>query len=117
MFRWGWEKAEAKLVDQKFVRRDSWNVNKGGASFQVWDYMVEVPGPDGNPKRLVIREKTYKLDLPEVGGTVPLLVNKKRTKAAFDLKGTRIDAVGRLEARRKARERSDEERFSEKLGE
>jgi len=29
---------------------------------------------------LVIREKTFKLDLPVVGGTVPVLVNKKRTR-------------------------------------
>jgi hypothetical protein len=117
VFRWGWDKLDAKLVDQKFVRRDSWNAEKGGTWFQVWDYMVELPGPDGRPKRLVIREKTYNLDLPEVGGMVPVLVNRKRTKAAFNLKDPRIDAVGRLKARQKARKRADEERFKEKLGE
>jgi hypothetical protein len=63
----------------------------------------------------VIREKTYKLDLPEVGGMVPIRVNKKRTKAAFDLDGTEIDAVGRLERRQKAREERDKQRFEDKL--
>ena len=116
MFRWGWTRLDAKLIDQKFVRRDAWNAKKP-VYYQVWDYMVEVPGPDGDPKRLVIREKTYKLDLPEVGGTVPVLVNRQRTKAAFDLKDPRIDAAARLEAKEKARKERDERRFREKLGE
>ena len=116
LFRWRWTKLDAKLVDQKFVRRDSYNVKSGG-HYQVWDYMVEVPGLDGTRERLVIREKTFKLDLPEVGGTVPVLVNRKRTKAAFDLDDPRIDAVGRLKAREKARKERDERRFREQLEE
>ncbi len=117
MFRWGWTKLDAKLIDTKFVRRYETSA-RSGTFFQEWDYMVELPaGVEGPATRLVIREKTYKLDLPEVGGTVPILVNKKRTKAAFDLDDPRIDAVGRLEAREKARRQRDEERFEEKLGE
>ncbi len=117
MFHWGWERCDAKLVDQKFVRRTTANV-KTGIYYQVWDYMVEIPKSlDGDPKRLVIRERTYKLDLPPVGGTVPVLVNKMRTKAAFDLKDPRIDAIGRLDARAKAKKERDERRFKEKLGE
>lgn len=64
-----------------------------------------------------VRRDSYKLDLPEVGGTVPVLVNRRRTKAAFDLEDPRIDAVGRLEARERARKERDERRFREKLGE
>ena len=116
MFRWRWERRDATLVDQKFVRRTTANVHRG-IYYQVWDYMVEIAGPAGDPKRLVIREKTFKLDLPEVGGTVPVLVNKKRTKAAFDLKDPRIDAIGRLDAKAKAKRKRDEQRFKEKLGE
>jgi hypothetical protein len=116
VFRWGWDRLDAKLIDQKFVRRDSANA-KRGIYYQVWDYMVELPPSEGGTRRLVIREKTYKLDLPEVGGVVPVLVNKKRTKAAFDLKDPRIDAVGRLKAKQKAREQRDEQRFRERLGE
>ena len=114
MFRWGWEKLDARLVDARFVRRDSYNV-KSNVYFQVWDYMVELPGPGGLPKRLVIREKTFKLDLPEIGGTVPVQVNRRRTKAAFDLDDPRIDAAGRLERKEKARRERDEARFKEKL--
>ncbi len=112
MFRWRWTKLDAKLVDQKFVRRDSYNAKSGG-HYQVWDYMVELPGSDRT--RLVIREKTFKLDLPEIGGTVPVLVNGRRTKAAFDLDDPRIDAVGRLKAKERAREERDERRFEENL--
>lgn len=117
MFRLGWNKLDAKLVDQKFVRRYETSA-RSNIHFQEWDYMVELPaGVEGPAKRLVIREKTYKLDLPEPGGTVPILVNRKRTKAAFDLDDPRIDAVGRLEARQKARKQRDEERFRAKLRE
>ena len=119
MVRWlrfGWGKVEATLIDRKFVRRDSYNVH-GGGSYQVWDFMVELPDPPNRPKRLVIREKTFKVDLPENGGTVPILVNRRRTTAVFDLDDPRIDAVGRLERRRKRRRERDEQRFEEPLGE
>jgi hypothetical protein len=65
------------------VRRHAYNA-KTGPFFQVHDYMVELPGRDGSPTRLVIREKTFKLKLP-LPATVPVVVNKRRTKAAFDL--------------------------------
>jgi hypothetical protein len=115
MPRWlriGWSKLDATLIDRKFVRRDSYNVERGG-HYQVWDYMVELPPPR---TRLVIREKTFKVDLPENGGLVPVLVNRKRTKAVFDLSDPRIDAVGRLKAKQKRRRQRDEQRFEEKLG-
>ncbi len=116
MFRFRWDQIEAKLIDQRFLRRDDYNVKTPG-SYQVWEYLVEFTGPDGTVVRLPIEEKTFKVDLPEVGGTVPVLVNKKRTKAAFDLKDPRIDAVGRLDRKAKARKRRDEERFEKKLRE
>ena len=110
--RFGWTKVDAKLIDRKFVRRDSYNVERG-IHYQVWDFMVELADP---PKRLVIREKTFKVDLPENGNPVPVLVNRRRTKAVFDLDDPRIDAVGRLKAKEKRRRERDEERFREKLG-
>jgi hypothetical protein len=114
VFRLGWEKVDAKMIDQRFLRRDSYNVNKGGSGYQVWEYMVELPGADGNPVRLTIEEKTFKLKDPQIGDIVPVLVNKKRTKAAFNLKDPRIDAVRDLEAREKARKARDEARFEAK---
>ena len=115
MPRWlriGWTPVDAKLVDRRFVRRDAYNVHSPVA-FQVWDFIVELPDPPG--RRLVIREKTFKVDLPENGGAVPVLVNRRRTKAVFDLKDPRIDAVGRLKQRERRRKERDERRFEEQL--
>ena len=114
MFRIGWGKVDAKLIDQRFLRRDSYNVHHSGSSYQVWEYMVELPGADGMPVRLTIEEKTFKLKDPQIGDTVPVLVNKKRTKAAFNLKDPRIDAAAALQAKEEARKARDEARFEAK---
>lgn len=114
MFRLGWKRVDAKLIDQRFVRRDSYNVHHSGSSYQVWEYMVELPGADGRPVRLTFTEKTFKVKDPQIGDTVPVLVNRKRTKACFDLKDPRIDAIAALEAREKARKARDEARFEAK---
>ena len=76
--------------------------------------MVELPGADGMPVRLTIKEKTFKLKDPQIGDTVPVLVNRRRTKASFDLKDPRIDAIAALDAREKARKARDEARFEAK---
>jgi hypothetical protein len=44
MFRLGWDRLDAALIDQRFVRRDSYNVQKGSA-YQVWEYLVEFTDP------------------------------------------------------------------------
>ena len=113
IFRIGWERLDATLLDHRFVRRDSYNVHDG-SSYQVWEYLVELPGLDGKPVRLAFQEKTFKVDLPPVGKPVPVLVNKKRTKAMFDLDDPRIDAVGRLKRKEKARAARDKARFEKK---
>ena len=115
MFRFGWDRIDAKLIDKRFVERGSYNVHHSGSSYQVWEFMVEIAEAGGEPVRLLIKEKTFKLILPEVGDTVPVLVNKKRTKAAFDLKDPRIDAIGALERKEKAREARDKARFDAKM--
>ena len=87
---------------------------------QVWDFMVEVPGADGQPTRLVIRVKNPTLDLPELGETVPVLVNRRRTKAAFDLDDPSIspDARRKLgEQRQKANAAAKKAKFEAKLTE
>lgn len=114
IFRFGWDKVEATLIDQRFVRRDSYNAQRSGSSYQVWEYLVELPGVDGEPVRLSFEEKTFKVDLPPVGKPVPVLVNRNRTKAMFDLKDPRIDAVARLEAKQKRRKERDDARFEKK---
>jgi len=115
MFRIGWDRIDAKLIDKRFVERGSYNVHHSGSSYQVWEFMVEIAEAGREPVRLLIREKTFKLILPEVGDTVPVLVNRKRTKAAFDLKDPRIDAIGALDRKEKAREARDKARFDAKM--
>jgi hypothetical protein len=110
----GWDHIEATLIDQRFLERGDYNVRQPG-SYQVWEYLVEFMDADGNTVRLPIKEKTFKLRLPDIGGTVPVLVNKRRTKAAFDLKDPRIDAIAALNRAQKARKERDEARFEARL--
>jgi hypothetical protein len=121
MLRIGWKKAQAKFVAQNRVRK-SIQSREDGPSYilQVWDFMVEVPGADGQPTRLVIRVKNPNLDLPDLGATVPVLVNRRRTKAAFDLDDPSIspDARRKLgEQRHKANAAAKKAKFDAKLSE
>lgn len=119
MLRIGWEKAQAKFVARNRVRKSIQN-REHGPSFvlQVWDFMVEVPGTDGQPTRLVIRVKNPNLDLPELGGTVPVLVNRRRSKAVFDLDDPSIspDARRKLgQQRQKDKAAAKQAKFEAKL--
>jgi hypothetical protein len=78
LLRFRWDHLDATLIDKRFVERGSYNVHQPGSSYQVWEFMVELAGAEGKPIRLLIKEKTFKLILPEIGDTVPVLVNKKR---------------------------------------
>jgi hypothetical protein len=115
IFRLRWQKAEAKLVDQRLVRRGSYNVHRSDSSYQVWEYMVEVPGADGAPTRLAFEEKSFEVILPPVGRTVPVLVNRARTKAMFDLDDPRISRRARDKRRSKARATRDQDAWDDKL--
>jgi hypothetical protein len=46
VFRFGWEHIDAKLIDQRFLRRGDYNVNTPG-SYQVWEYLVEFTDANG----------------------------------------------------------------------
>jgi hypothetical protein len=119
MLRIGWEKTQAKFVAQNRVRKSIQSHQHGQSSvLQVWDYMVEVPGTDGQPTRLVIRVKNPHLDLPDLGATVPVLVNRRRTKAAFDLDDPSISFGARRklgEQRQKANAAAKKAKFDAKL--
>lgn len=112
MFRRGWEAVDATLVTQKVVERVRCDATNAGATYHVREYVVELAGHDGQPVQPVqpvqptIKEKAFKLELPELDDAVPLLVNRQQTKAAFDLDDPRIDA----EAARRAEEAADEAR-------
>jgi hypothetical protein len=121
MFRIGWQKAQAKFVAQNRVKK-SIQGRSDGPSYvlQVWDYMVEVPGTDGQPTRLVIRVRNPDFDLPELGGTVPVVVNRRRTKAAFDDDDPSISPAARRklgEQRQKANAAAKQAKFDAKRSE
>jgi hypothetical protein len=107
-----WDRVDATLVDSRFVARRSYSSQNLG-SFQIWEYMVDVPGPAGGaPVRLTFKEKTFKLrGAPAPGDVVPVVVNAKRTKAMFDLSDPRIDGYGWIEEQERRRKQRDDERF------
>lgn len=111
MLRHGWEKLEATLVTHRVVERVRHDVTDAGATYDVREFLVEFPGRDGSPVRLTIKEKAFKLALPDVGQPVPILVNPRRTKAAFDLDDPRIN----VEAVRRAEQAADKSRADERF--
>ena len=110
--RRGWERVDATLVDSRFVKRKVWGGESPG-SFEIWEYMVDVPGPSGGAAvRLTFTEKKFKVrGEPERGNVVPVLVNAKRTKAMFDLSDPRIDREGWVDDQVRQRKQRDDERF------
>ena len=121
VLRIGWKQAQAKFVARNRVSKSIQGRSDGPSYIlQVWDFMVELPGADGQPTRLVIRVKNPDLELPELGATVPVLVNRRRTKAAFDLDDPSIspDARRKLgEQRHKAKAAEKKAKFDAKLSE
>jgi hypothetical protein len=114
----GWKPVDAKLIDQRFLRRDAYQSEMGGRTpFQVWEYMVELPGEQAEAVRLTIEEKTFNLGHPgpQVGNTVPVLVNRKRTQAVFNLKDPRLNREAARKAREKREKADDAARFEAKL--
>jgi hypothetical protein len=109
--RRGWDRVDATLVDSRFKSFD--NDNGAGGPFQIWEYMVDVPGRNGGaPVRLTFNEKLFKVrGTPELGDVVPVVVNAKRTKAMFDLSDPRIDGEGWVDEQRRQRKQRDDERF------
>jgi hypothetical protein len=76
--------------------------------------LVEVPGRDGQPVRLTIRVKGFGFDLPEPGHMVPVLVNRRRTKAAFDVDDPSISLSAQYHhdaKQRKAKAAADKAEF------
>lgn len=108
-----WEKAEGQLVDQRFLKQGAYQSDGGGrTSFQVWEYMLDVPTPDGNSVRLTTEEKSFWLPTGlKVGDRLPVLVNGKRTKVAIDRKALTDHSDAVRDARERIRKAGDEARF------
>ena len=115
--RRGWDRVDATLVDSRFVARKLYSSDGANGLFQVWEYMIDVPGRNGGaPVRLTFNEKTFKVrGAPERGDVVPVVVNAKRTKAMFDLSDPRIDGEGWVEEQQRRRKQRDDERFEARL--
>lgn len=116
VLRFGLEKAQAELISQYMVRE---YVQSGTSPrmVQVWDYLVELPGADGQPTRLKIRTKGFGFHLPEPGNMVSVVVNRRRTKAHFDVDDPRISYGAQYEIgaqRRKEKSAKDKAKFEEK---
>jgi hypothetical protein len=90
VFRFGLEKAQAKLISQYMVKEYVQSGDSHAGIVQVWDYLVELPGADGQPTRLKIRTRGFGFHLPEPGNMVSVVVNRRRTKAHFDVDDPRI---------------------------
>jgi len=112
LLRFRWDRIEATLVDQRYDKMVG-----GDPPLQRWEYMVEVPGLDGQPVRLTFTEYLVKVDPPAVGERVGVRVNRKRTKAMFDLQDPRVSRSLKTAAQMDARRAADEARFRKKLGE
>ena len=113
VFRMGLTKEQGKLISQYMVKEYAQNEMEQGR-VQVWDYLVEVPGRDGQPVRLTIRVKGFGFDLPEPGHMVPVLVNRRRTKAAFDVDDPSISLSAQYDhgaKQRKAKAAADKAEF------
>ncbi len=115
MFRRGWDRLDAKFLDRRYLSGGQVDSTDGLPRYELCEYLVEIPDGQGGSIRLSIREKSHRLKLPAVGGAVPVLVNPKRTEAAFDLSDPRIDAVGAVKDEEKAAKAAGKKRFESKL--
>jgi hypothetical protein len=106
-----WDRIDATLVDSRFVERKLYGGDSPG-SFEIWEYMVDVPGPGGAPVRLTFKEKSMRVrGMPQPGDVVPVVVNRGRTKVMFDLSDPRIDAYGWIDEQARRRKERDDARF------
>jgi hypothetical protein len=108
-----WDRVDGILLDDKFVER-KWDAGSK-RHFVIRDYAVETNDREGRPVRLVIRDRALFLDLPPRGSSVPLRVNRKRTKAAFDRYNTSIDPSANLDEHDRQQRAADEARFEATL--
>ena len=111
--RFWWDRVEGTLLDDKFVKR-KWDAGSK-RYFEIRDYAVETNDRGGRPVRLVIRDRALFLKLPSRGSQVPLRVNSKRTKAAFDRHNTSIDPGWHLDKHDRKQRAADEARFDATL--
>lgn len=108
-----WDRVDATTVESRFVARKLMDSDGSSGSYEVREYMVDVPGRDGgDPVRLTFKERTYRVrGEPKPGRVVPVIVNAKRTKVMFNLADPRIDEDGHLHGQARERQEREDARF------
>jgi hypothetical protein len=108
-----WERVEATLVDSREHARRLRSSDGAGGSYEVREYMVDVPSRSGGkPVRLTFKEQSDRvLGEPTPGRVVPVAVNRRRTKAMFDYSDPRIDEHSRFEEQQRKRKEREDARF------
>ncbi|MEO6571858.1 MAG: hypothetical protein ABIO83_09960 [Ilumatobacteraceae bacterium] len=108
-----WERVDATVVDSRFVARKLRDADGTGGSYEIREYMVDIPGPSGQaPVRLSFEEKSFKVrGMPKRGDIVPVIVDAKRSKTMFDFSDERIDDYGWVDNQERRRKQRDDERF------
>jgi hypothetical protein len=105
-----WDRVDATIVESRFVARKLRDSDGSSGSYEVREYMVDVPARDGGePVRMTLQEMTFRVrGEPKPGRVVPVIVNAKRTKVMFNFADPRIDQdVHVKEVLRKSQERED----------
>ena len=112
-----WESVEATLVDQRHIKSGYYSSDGGGrTNYQVFEYMLDVPLPDGSSVRLTTEEKSFWLpNAVQPGDRIPVLVNKKHSKVEIDRKAISDHTDSVRQAREAVTKARDEARFKAKL--
>lgn len=114
--RYRWPRVEGRVIDKRHIKRFYARFESSIATVVVDEYLVEFPGPDGEPARAAIKAKSVHLPVGgvSIGQTVPLHVNRKGTQAVFGRfeQGPSRSERRRLEKEQRAR---DEARFKAQL--
>ncbi len=108
-----WDRVDATLVDSRFVARKLRDSDGSSGSYEVREYMVDVPGRNGGaPVRLTFKMQSFRVrGMPKHGDVVPVIVNRRRTKTMFNLADPRIDADGEMRGQEQRRRQREDERF------
>jgi hypothetical protein len=106
----GWERVDATIIDSRISRWKT--LGEDGPELPVHEYVVEFIRPGGQVARLRVEERPRKVEIPGVGGVVPILVKPDGTEAVFDEHDPRINLAGIHQAR----DGADKDRFRSELG-
>jgi hypothetical protein len=108
-----WDRVDATLVDSRHHARKLYSSDGAGGSYEVREYMVDVPARDGGaPVRLTFKMQSFRVrGNPKPGDVVPVIVNRRRTKAKFNLADPRIDAEGHMQEQERRRKAKEDARF------